>query len=242
MRIAILVTVMNNIDNFIVRGVPVTSAIVELDDDSLAIIDTGMADNPDLLEQLDEMGLKPSDFSFVFNTHLHPDHIGGNRHFKNARIIISRRELAYHQSMEGLSCEHGGDAVVSENVLNRELRKMRALYRVSDLLGDPVQIEFLENLPPLPSSVSLLSVAGHSIDDRAIMLTGRTNVLVAGDALYHRDLWQMPTPPGLNLDEELFRRNAKRLSEFQGIIVPGHDFAFDNTTGTYLETNKFIYI
>jgi glyoxylase-like metal-dependent hydrolase (beta-lactamase superfamily II) len=71
---------MNNIDNLLVRGVPVTSTIVEFDDHSLAIIDTGMADNSELLEHLREMGYQPSDFSIVLNTHLHPDHIGGNRH------------------------------------------------------------------------------------------------------------------------------------------------------------------
>jgi hypothetical protein len=48
-------TIMNNADNLIVRGVPVTSTILEFDDGSLAIIDTGIADNSDLLEQLDDM-------------------------------------------------------------------------------------------------------------------------------------------------------------------------------------------
>ena len=79
-----------------------TSTIVVFDDQTLAIIDTGMADKVDLLEQLNDMGYQPSDFSFVFNTHLHPDHISGNRHFTNARILISRMEPSYHQSMEGV--------------------------------------------------------------------------------------------------------------------------------------------
>jgi hypothetical protein len=54
-RIATIMTIMNNADNLIVRGVPVTSTILEFDDGSLAIIDTGIADNSDLLEQLDDM-------------------------------------------------------------------------------------------------------------------------------------------------------------------------------------------
>lgn len=55
MRIATIMTIMNNADNLIVRGVPVTSTILEFDDGSPAIIDTGIADNSDLLEQLDDM-------------------------------------------------------------------------------------------------------------------------------------------------------------------------------------------
>jgi hypothetical protein len=58
--------------------------------------------------------------------------------------------------------------------------------------------------------------------------------------LYHRDLWRGPTLPSLNYDEDLFRRSAERLSAFDGIIVPGHDRAFDNATGVYLEGNTFI--
>ena len=243
MRIATIVTIMNNAENLIVRGVPVTSTIVEFDDGSLAIIDTGIADNPDLLEQLDDMGYQPADFSLVFNTHLHPDHIGGNWHFTNARIFISRKELAYHQSLEGLCPASGQSAVVQGNVLIREMQKIRERYPVSDLIGAPDHIEFLENHPRLPCDIKLIPAPGHSIDDHAVFLQGSTqNVLVAGDALYHRDLWQCPSLPDINLSEDLFRRSAQQLSEFQGIIIPGHDFAFDNETRAYLAANKFISI
>ena len=37
MRIAFIMTIMNDADNLIVRGVPVTSTIVEFDDGALAI-------------------------------------------------------------------------------------------------------------------------------------------------------------------------------------------------------------
>ncbi len=243
MHIATIITITNNIDNLIVRGVPVTSTIVEFYNHSLAIIDTGMADNPDLLEQLDDMGYKSSEFSLVLNTHLHPDHIGGNRHFTNARIFISRKELAYHQSLEG-ACHASGPAPdIPQNVLIREMLEMREKYPVADLIGTPGQIEFLEDHPLLPCDIKLIPAPGHSIDDRAIILRGRTQeVLIAGDALYHRDLWRETSIPGMNFNEDMFRRSAQQLSEFQGIIVPGHDFAFDNATRAYLAANKFISI
>ena len=142
MRIATIITVMNNADNLIIRGVPVASTVVEFDDNSLAIIDTGMAGNPDLLEQLEVMGYKASDFSLVFNTHLHPDHIGGNRNFVNARIYISRKELAYHQSLEGLSYPSGQGVSLSGNLMIQEMQKMREKYHVSNLIGRADQIEF----------------------------------------------------------------------------------------------------
>lgn len=243
MRIATIITIMKNIDNLIVRGVPVTSTLVEFDDGSLAIIDTGMADNPDLLEQLEDMGYRPSDFSLVLNTHLHPDHIGGNRHFTNARIFISRKELAYYQSLEGLRLASGEATAIPKNVLHQEMQKMRERYPMAELIGVLDQVEFLEDHPLLPWDIKLISAAGHSIDDRAVFLQGRTkNVLVAGDALYHRDLWRDPSLPDIHLSEDLFRRSARQLSKFKGIIIPGHDFAFDNETRAYLAANKFIAI
>lgn len=126
-----------------------TSLIVELDD-TLAIIDTGMAGNPEQLEQFDDLGCRPSDFGLVFNTHLHPDHIGGNRHFPHARIIISRRELTYHQSLETLAAD------APENALMRQMWEMRERYLVTEWIGDPGWIEFLEDHPRLPPGIELI--------------------------------------------------------------------------------------
>lgn len=241
MRIAIIMTSMNNADNLIVRDVPVTSTIVEFDDQSLAIIDTGMADNPDLLEQLDDMGYRPSDFNLVINTHLHPDHIGSNRQFTNASILVSKKELAYYQSLNGifpLSSELSAD---KNRVLDNEKKKLFDRYPVLELVGPPDRLIFWEDKPKLSGDISMIPVPGHSIDDHAVLLKGQTrHVLVTGDALFHRDFWRNPSLPGIHVSEEMFRRSAKSISEFSGIIVPGHDRAFINTTGEYLELNRYI--
>jgi len=240
-RIATIITTMHNTDYLLLRGIQVTSLIIEFDDDTLAMVDTGMVDNPEFLKQLEEIGYHPSDFCFVFNTHLHPDHIGGNRYFTNARIIISNKEFTYHSSLEAACSVSSQVPDIPEDPLMRKLREIREKYPVADLIGDPGQIEFLEDHPRLPNNIKLIPAPGHSIDDHAIFLPGQThNVLATGDALYHRDLWHGPTLPGLNYDEDLFRQSARRLSEFHGIIVPGHDLAFDNVTHAYLEINTFI--
>jgi glyoxylase-like metal-dependent hydrolase (beta-lactamase superfamily II) len=240
-RFTTIITTMNNTDNLIVRDVPVTSTIVEFDDHSIAIIDTGMADNPDLLEQLDNMGYKPSDFSLVTNTHLHPDHIGGNRHFTNASIFISRKELEYYQSLNGAFDLPGRVSADASSVLIHEMKKMFERYPVSDLVSAPDRIKFLEDNPELPWNIKVIPVPGHSIDDHAVLLKGHTReVLMTGDVLYHRDLWQLPSMNDIHLNEDMFRRNAEHLAKFKGIIVPGHDRAFINTTGEYLEANNYI--
>lgn len=252
MKIIFITTVVHDTDNLIIRDVPVSSTVVELDDHRLAIIDTGMAGNPDLIEELDGFGYSPQDFALVFNTHLHQDHIGGNHLFKKARIIISRRELAYEFSYCRMMQECGDPLTVLRSLgrntdhtthqIARDLKQLAEDYPTAGLVGDFGQIEFYEDDPDLPGCFSNLQVPGHSVDSRAIVIKGKTrNCMAAGDALYHRDLWKADPNIGLHYSETLFRQNASRLAGFPGIIIPGHDRAFDNSSGAYIrEDNLFI--
>ena len=46
-------------------------------------------------KSLSAEGLTPKDISLVINTHLHADHCGNNRLFKNARFVVQELELKY---------------------------------------------------------------------------------------------------------------------------------------------------
>ncbi len=246
MKIDLITTVLHNTDNLIIRDVPVSSTIVELGGHNLAIIDTGSPGNLDLLEQLAELGYTPADFKLVFNTHLHTDHIGGNRLFTQARILISRRELQYEKDFaEKL---YGSDDPVAalrlmgrhvDNTTHKiawDLKNLVMKYPVDTLIGDERQIEFYEDIPDLPGFISLLQVPGHSIDCRAVLVQGLTRrVLAAGDALYHRDLWREVPIMGIHYNDNLFRQNVEYIAKIPDIIIPGHDRAFDNITGQYLQ-------
>ncbi len=245
MKIMMITTVLHNTDNLIIRDVPVSSTIIELTDHSLAIVDTGAADNPDLAEQLTELGYSPADFKFVLSTHLHPDHIGGNRLFGNARILISRRELQYEKNFARI-LQASEDPVAALRSLGRKVdqngeqlawnfKALAEQYPVAVLLGDERQIEFYEDDPVLPDYITHLEVPGHSIDSRVIVVHGlRRSVMISGDALYHRDLWRQELKLGLHYNDVLFRQHAEYISRFADIIIPGHDRGFDNLTQQYL--------
>ena len=81
--------------------------LVVTDEDNI-LIDTGAGELPekykkyqkverdtDIIESLSAEGLSPDDITIVINTHLHFDHCGGNKYFKNARFIIQKAELEY---------------------------------------------------------------------------------------------------------------------------------------------------
>jgi len=250
-EITTIITQVHNTDNIIIRNVPVSSTIIAFPDNYLAIIDTGMANNPELLNELAQWGFCPADFDLVINTHLHCDHIGGNGLFKNARIIISRTEYEYEKDF-GQTLRESNDPVnilsslgrevdESTSILAGDLKKLAEAYPVSSLVGRSEQIEFFEELPLLPNGMSLVLTPGHSIASHAVLIEGNCGrALVTGDALYHRDLWKEASVPGINYNEEMFRKTARKISKFRGIIIPGHDRAFDNLTRQYLEDDSFL--
>lgn len=246
MQIIPLVTWTNDVDNLIIKDVPVTSTIVVMDD-ALIMVDTGMVGNPWLEEDLINVGYYPSDFDFVINTHLHPDHIGGNRLFTNARLILSEREWNYQLSLEAalqktddppLILSTGKKMDASTEKLGWDLKSLAEKYPLKEIVGNVRQIEFIENKPSLPSGLSLLQVPGHSIDSQAVILEGRDKrAIITGDALYHRSMWKNDYLLNLHYDADMFNENAKRLAAFKGVIIPGHDHAYDSCSDQYIVTD-----
>lgn len=251
MKIRTITTVRHDTDNLIIRDVPVNSTIVDIPDFGLAIIDTGSPDNPALEEELEDLGYTPADFKLVINTHLHVDHIGGNSLFRNARILISRREFEFEvdfarllkESFDPLEALHSLGRYREGNSceLAQQLINLVNEYPAAAWIGDQNQIEFFEDKPKLPEEMTLLQVPGHSVDSRAVVLQGKNRrAIAAGDVLYHRDLWKKDLMHDLHYNARQFRDNAEKISRFPDIIIPGHDRAFDNLTGEYLSDDKII--
>lgn len=83
--------------------------LVQTDSDYI-LVDTGIGTLPDKYQQyykvtrkpeqtlknsLKTEDLSPDDISIVINTHLHVDHCGNNKLFKNAKFIVQETELNY---------------------------------------------------------------------------------------------------------------------------------------------------
>jgi len=94
--------------------------------------------------------------------------------------------------------------------------------------GSDAQACWLEDAP-LPSGIQLLETPGHSPFHVSFVIdTGARPVLICGDALLLRgeEDYAAPMMPPWSLD--VYRASQARIQAFDGIIVPGHDEAYEN--------------
>jgi N-acyl homoserine lactone hydrolase len=216
------------IDDGVLIEIPVPVYLIRTDNDENVLVDTGMhpahIDDPsysfglenadtvlarmqpeDRLEpRLAEVGLEIADITHVVNTHLHPDHCGGNFLFPHAEIIVQR--------------EHYQEALAHPEIADELFHRPELHYRLLD--GDE----------QLFSGVRAIVAPGHARGLQALLvsLPHSGSILIAGDAIdtaehLERDLWTHCPDP------ETARESAQRLQQIaaqkDALLLYGHDAA-----------------
>jgi N-acyl homoserine lactone hydrolase len=184
------------IDDGVLIEVPVPVYLVRTDEDENVLVDTGMhpahiddpfysfgLENADTVEawmqpedrleaRLAEVGLDLADITHVVNTHLHPDHCGGNFLFPDAEIIVQR--------------EHYEEALGHPEIPDELFHRSELHYRLLD--GDA----------QLFGGVRAIVAPGHARGLQALLvsLPHSGSILIAGDAVdtaehLERDLWTL---------------------------------------------------
>lgn len=160
----------------------------------------------DIAAQLD-----PGGITHVVLSHLHPDHIGGLRHFARARLVLHRDQLATLAAprlpeglLRGLLPDWftaaTGDADRCTAV--KQFTPGPHGLEVHDLFGD--------------GSYQLVNLPGHARGHLGALVEGR--VLLAGDAAWGRDLLERveamrTVPRWITHDGAAHRDTARRLLE-----------------------------
>jgi len=125
----------------------------------------GPQDN--VVSRLEEIRIKPDDIDIVVNTHLHADHAGGNRFFKQATFVVQKDEIryAYFPDPTGLQPYLRSDFDHSLNY--------------SGITGDYEVVK----------GIQLIRTPGHTPGHQSVILrlkhTG--TVILTGDAAYGRE-------------------------------------------------------
>ena len=134
-----------------------------------------------LPEQLKLCGTTPEEINFVINSHLHFDHVGGNRFLKNATTLVSKWELR--------SCK-----------VPEPFERLGYSDLSFDIPG--MKYEFIEGDVDLAKGLSLFQTVGHTIGHYSMLAEpeGRRPMIFAGDAAYTYETLDRMIIGGFHLD------------------------------------------
>ena len=204
-----------NVDCGVRLRFPIYSVLVE-HEDGLFLFDTGIdlehatrtfpseeprqSEEQRIVAQLALCGFAPGDVTYIVNSHLHFDHVGGNRHFPGAKTLVSKTELR--------------QAKVPETFER---------YAYSDQSFDHPQatFELLEGDVELAGGLRLFETPGHSAGHYSLLVEPPSGdaLLFAFDAAYAHESLDRLIPSGFHLDPTAAVRSLRRLQK----IARTHD-------------------
>jgi hydroxyacylglutathione hydrolase len=166
------------------------------------IVDPG---NPDFLKpRIDAMhsdGIDPKDIGIIVNTHLHIDHIGANRAFKElsgAKIALHPVQKKYYQMV----------AVDGTRMFGMESAEFTEDYVLDE---KSLKIDGLE--------IEMIEAPGHSPDCVCFYIK-QDKVLICGDVVFQMNTGRVDLPGG---NAEDLKESIEALSKLDiEYLLPGH--------------------
>jgi N-acyl homoserine lactone hydrolase len=222
----------------------------------LVIFDTGFPDGEELIKGLQDFGLHPDDFGWVFNTHVHIDHFGGNYRFKNAKKVVSRRDYLFQKRWtEALLKTRNKLSYIERSFPHLPKRDVERLIDFlvvvqkshfrERYLGDPDTLVWAEDKPAIPDWIRILHTPGHTPYHLSFLVEGgEHSVIIAGDRVPNRGHFfeEQKSFIEVDMDRAEARASELRIRRYaqegeHSIICPAHDRPFWFRGGGYLETN-----
>ncbi|MCU7724448.1 MBL fold metallo-hydrolase [Actinoplanes sp. KI2] len=171
----------------------------------VVLVDLGLGPGGALLDNLEALGVAPSNVDFVVLTHLHRDHVGWTGAFPRAQHLVDRREWDYW-------CAHpGGVGPDPDRVLTPMARRVASLEEV-------------------PRGIRPIATPGHTPGHTSLLISDpdtADRILILGDLLHTRAQFAEPTwrfrsdaDPG-----QAIRRRVDLLARYRDgrtILAGGH--------------------
>jgi len=224
------------------QSLPLMAAAVRLPS-GLLLIDSGFVGQPTLFDQLALHGIAAKDIELLLNTHVHPDHVGNNRHFPFCPIMLSRIDYEFQRDYAHAMLE-AGDVLGTFQRFYPEFQSkdpqhhaeqaqllVRNYWR-DDVIGPIEHVQWFEDGPVLPPEIRLWPTPGHTPGHHAIEIIGtQKRLLLSGDAMPSRLFWgRRLRERAPRFSSEAFEESKKRIESFQGLVMGGHGSPFDSET------------
>lgn len=184
-------------------------------DEGLFLLDTGFdlehtnrvlpfelpeqSDEQTIPAQLALCGRSPGDVTALVNSHLHFDHVGGNKHFAGTgvRHVIHEREIAQARDHEPFEFFGYSDRTWDYEGANLE----------------PVSGDF-----EIAKGVFLVETPGHTVGHYSLLVkpdSAARSMLFAFDVVYTQAAYDKGVQPGFHNDPVAGVRSIRRLKELQ---------------------------
>ncbi len=129
----------------------------------------------DMIKQLKENGLQPEDIGYVIHTHLDIDHTGYSYLFTNAKMVIQRKEVAFHAA--GYAPGHSPDLPWFVSNMNR--------------------IEYIDGDYELSLGVKCVLTEAHTGGHQKVEVeTDKGKAIIVGDIVYDIPMQLEDMDPG----------------------------------------------
>jgi 4-pyridoxolactonase len=187
-----------------------------------------------VVPQLAKLGMKPADIDCIINSHVHIDHVGGNKHFPNATLVMNEKE--YEAAKNPMPFEYQSYSDLS---FDPELHRLNFLG-VRDILKrtgtaeeePPVdkspKYKLLQRDTELAKGLWLYDLPGHSAGQMGMIVEvgGRKPMFFPADCCHlPRHLEEMIVP-GFHVDPVAGYRSLERVkslrSQHDAEIFWGH--------------------
>jgi len=192
--------------------------LLVITDRKTILIDTGIGELPEkhrkfhtlkrrpdetLKTQLQRHSLKPEEIDVVINTHLHFDHCGNNKDFRNARFYVQADELRYAYAPD---------------------RFQKASY-IREFFDVDVEYVPIHGNRRITQDVGVIPTPGHSIGHQSVVIRkdGR-NYVYCGDAAPLRENLERRNIPGVLYRSDQALQSIDRLRSIENAVyIYSHD-------------------
>jgi glyoxylase-like metal-dependent hydrolase (beta-lactamase superfamily II) len=137
--------------------------------------------------QLEQLGVKPSDITYVAVSHSHPDHIGNVEMFPQTMLLVQKAEYEWPGA-------NNAPRFKPEHPVTK-------LEGNKDVFGD--------------GSVTIIVTPGHTPGHQSLLVklpkTGA--LLLSGDAVHFQSNWENRRVPAINTGQEQTRTSMQRMAD-----------------------------
>ena len=154
-----------------------------------------------LISQLESLGVKPNDITYVAMSHAHADHVGNAKLFTKSKILVQK-------------LEHEAAMNTTSKPLNDD-QNIEIFSGDRDVFGD--------------GSVTIISTPGHTPGHQSLLVKlPKTGALIlTGDLVHFQYMWDHKIVPAFNFNQEQSRASIERVSkliaEHKAQLWIGHD-------------------